>query len=333
MIAAHGLTKLYGTFPAIANVSFTVNQGEIVGLLGPNGAGKSTTMRILACILAPTQGTAEVAGHNILRESFAVRRHLGYMPEIISLYPEMAVTSYLDFVGKMKGLKGQHRRTLVHRVLDELDLGSIAQRYIGTLSKGYRQRVGLAQALLNDPAVLILDEPTIGLDPEQAAEFRALIRGMQGKRTVILSTHILPEVRMTCDRVMIINRGALLAHDTPGNLTLRLRDAREVVAQIEGPQELVALALRSLAGVREVHVEQHDHQSPPIYTMKADQQADVRPALVETVTTHGWRLFELRSREMDLEGIFHQIVERGKGAEEEKSKVKSQKAKVFNLHS
>lgn len=310
MIAAHGLTKLYGTFPAIADVSFTVNQGEIVGLLGPNGAGKSTTMRILACVLAPTRGTAQVAGHNILRESFAVRRHLGYMPEVISLYPEMAVTSYLDFVGKMKGLKGQDRHTRVHRVLDELDLGGVARRYIGTLSKGYRQRVGLAQALLNDPEVLILDEPTIGLDPEQAAEFRGLIRGMQGKRTVILSTHILPEVRMTCDRVMIINRGALLALDTPGNLTLRLRDASEVVAQIEGPQETVAATLRSLAGIREVQVEHHDQHGPVTYTLKADQQTDIRPALVETVTTHGWRLFELRSREMDLEEIFHKVVER-----------------------
>jgi ABC-2 type transport system ATP-binding protein len=315
MIVALGLTKLYGTFPAIADISFTVNQGEIVGLLGPNGAGKSTTMRILACVLAPTRGTAEVAGHNVLRESFAVRRHLGYMPEVISLYPEMTVTTYLDFVGRMKGLKGQDRHTRVHRVLDELDLGSVARRYIGTLSKGYRQRVGLAQALLNDPEVLILDEPTIGLDPEQAAEFRGLIRGMQGKRTVILSTHILPEVRMTCDRVMIIHRGALLALDTPGNLTMRLRDASEVVAQIEGPQEMVAPALRALPGVREVYVEHHASQGPGVYTVRADQQADIRPALVETVTKHGWRLFELRSREMDLEEIFHKIVEREKHEE------------------
>jgi ABC-2 type transport system ATP-binding protein len=309
MITAHGLTKLYGTHPAIVNVSFTVNQGEIVGLLGPNGAGKSTTLRILACILAPTHGTAEVAGYNILRDSFAVRRHLGYMPEVISLYPEMTVTAYLDFVGKMKGRKGQDRRTRVHRVIDELALGSVAPRYIGTLSKGYRQRVGLAQALLSDPEVLILDEPTIGLDPAQAAEFRALIRGMQGKRTVILSTHILPEVRRTCDRVMIINRGVLLAHDTPENLTLRLRDASEVVAQIEGPQETVVPALRSLAGVREVRVEHHASQGSTVYMIKADQQMDIRPALVATVTTHGWRLFELRSREMDLEEIFHRIVE------------------------
>jgi ABC-2 type transport system ATP-binding protein len=307
MIAAHGLTKLYGTFPAISDISFSVNQGEIVGLLGPNGAGKSTTMRILACILAPTNGTADIAGYHILRDSMQVRRHLGYMPEVISLYPEMAITTYLDFVAKMKGLGAGERRARVAQVIDELDLGSMARRYIGTLSKGYRQRVGLAQALLNNPAVLILDEPTIGLDPEQAAEFRQLIRGMHGQRTVILSTHILPEVRMTCDRVMIISRGRLLAHDTPGNLMLRLRDASEVVAQIAGPQDAVTSALRALPGVREVQVE-HPSTGPAQYMVRADRQHDVRPALVETVTAQGWRLFELRSREMDLEEIFQRVV-------------------------
>lgn len=310
MIAAHGLTKLYGTFAAIADVSFTVHQGEIVGLLGPNGAGKSTTMRILACILAPTAGTAEVAGYDILRHPLAVRRHLGYMPELISLYPEMEVRTYLDFVGKMKGLASGERHRRVDQVIDELDLGERARHYIGTLSKGYRQRVGLAQALLNDPDVLILDEPTIGLDPEQAAEFRHLIRGMQGKRTVILSTHILSEVRMTCDRVMIINRGTLLALDTPNNLTLRLRDASEVVVQIEGPQPAVETALRSVPGVRAVRIDHRGNGGPASYTIHADQHRDIRPAVVETVTAHGWRLFEVRSREMDLEEIFHRLVER-----------------------
>jgi ABC-2 type transport system ATP-binding protein len=323
MITAHGLTKLYGTFPAITNVSFTVNNGEIVGLLGPNGAGKSTTMRILACILAPTSGSAEVAGHNVLRESFEVRRHLGYMPEVIALYPEMDVTAYLDFVGKMKGLKGEDRRQRIQRVIEELDLGEKARNYIGTLSKGYRQRVGLAQALLNDPAVLILDEPTIGLDPEQAAEFRGLIRGMHGRRTVILSTHILPEVRMTCDRVMIINRGHLLALDTPGNLTLRLRDASEVVAQIDGPTEAVAHALRMLPGVREVQVEAAPVTGPSVYTIKADQRDDIRPALVDTITAQHWRLFELRSREMDLEEIFHKVVD-------QKERMKNSECKMMN---
>ena len=314
MIAAHGLTKLYGTFPAIADISFTVNQGEVVGLLGPNGAGKSTTMRILACILAPTAGTAEVAGYNILRDSLAVRRHLGYMPENVSLYPEMRVDTYLDFVGKMKGLGSGERRPRVTGVIDELDLDQMARRYIGTLSKGYRQRVGLAQALLHDPAVLILDEPPIGLDPDQAAEFRRLIRDMHGRRTVILSTHILSEVRLTCDRVMIIDRGTLLALDTPSNLTLRLRDASEVVVQIEGPQAAVEAALRGLSGVREVRIEHQGNGGPVLYAVRADPQSDIRPALVETVIAHGWRLFELRSREMDLEEIFHRVVERERGA-------------------
>ena len=313
MIRAHDLTKLYGTVPAIMNVSFTVNSGEIVGLLGPNGAGKSTIMRTLACILAPTSGSAEIAGHNILRESFEVRRQLGYMPEVISLYPEMKVTTYLDFVGKMKGLKGADRQQRIQRVIAELDLGEKARNYIGTLSKGYRQRVGLAQALLNDPAVLILDEPTIGLDPEQAAEFRGLIRGMRGRRTVILSTHILPEVRMTCDRVMIINRGSLLALDTPGSLTLRLRDASEVVAQIGGPQDAIESTLRKLPGVRDVQVEAAEANGSVVYTIKADQQNDIRPLLVDTITAQRWQLFELRSREMDLEEIFHKVVDQKEG--------------------
>ncbi|MEW6301536.1 MAG: ATP-binding cassette domain-containing protein [Thermodesulfobacteriota bacterium] len=308
MIAAQGLTKLYGTFPAITDVSFTVDQGEIVGLLGPNGAGKSTTMRILACILAPTAGAVEVAGYNILRDSFAVRRHLGYMPEVISLYPEMEVTAYLDFVGKMKRLGRRERQQRVAKVMEELDLGGVARRYIGTLSKGYRQRVGLAQALLNDPDVLVLDEPTIGLDPEQAAEFRALIRGMKGQRTVILSTHILPEVRMTCDRVMIIHRGRLLALDTPGNLTLKLRDASEIIAHIEGPPALIENALLSLPGVREVRIDTAGNGRPASYTVKSAPETDLRPVLVETVAQHGWRLFELRSRDMDLEEIFHRVL-------------------------
>lgn len=312
MIAAHGLTKLYGTFPAISDISFSVNRGEIVGLLGPNGAGKSTTLRILACILAPTKGTAEIAGHDILRDSMSVRCQLGYMPEVISLYPEMEVIDYLHFVGKMKRLGGAERHVRVQQVIEELDLGSMARRYIGTLSKGYRQRVGLAQALLNNPAVLILDEPTIGLDPEQAAEFRHLIRGMHGQRTVILSTHILPEVRMTCDRVMIIHHGRLLALDTPGNLMLRLRDASEVVAQIEGPPQSVKEALRTLRGVHEVSIEHPDTGRPPLYTLQADRHHDVRPMIVELVAAQQWRLFELRSREMDLEEVFHKVVEQEK---------------------
>lgn len=308
MIVARGLTKLYGTFPAIRDVSFTVHQGEIVGLLGPNGAGKSTTIRILACILAPTAGTAEVAGYNILRDSVAVRRHLGYMPEVISLYPEMEVTTYLDFVGTMKRLGRRERQQRVAKVIDELDLGEVARRYIGTLSKGYRQRVGLAQALLNDPQVLILDEPTIGLDPEQAAEFRSLVRGMKGQRTVILSTHILSEVRVTCDRVMIIHRGRLLALDTPNNLTLQLCDASEVIAHIEGPTATIEKALRDLPGVREVHIDPAGNGRLGSYLIKSAPEIDLRPLLVETITRQGWRLFELRSRDIDLEEIFHRVV-------------------------
>ena len=309
MIEASGLTKLYGTFRAISDVSFSVGHGEIVGLLGPNGAGKSTTIRMLACILSPTAGTASVAGHSVLNESLAVRRQLGYMPEHISLYPEMEVATYLDFVGQLKGLDRTARRVRVSQVIEELDLGSVSRVYIGTLSKGYRQRVGLAQALLHDPSVLILDEPTIGLDPEQAAEFRQLVRGMRGNRTVLLSTHILPEVRMTCDRVMILARGRLLALDTPDNLTLRLRDASEIVAHIDGPQAEVAALLHGLPGVHAVQVTSQESGGPTAYTLRAAQHEDVRPSIVEAVSGRGWRLFELRAREMDLEEIFHRVVD------------------------
>ena len=308
MIVASQLTKRYGAVRAVTEVSFAVEHGEIVGLLGPNGAGKSTTMRMLACILAPTSGTAELAGYDILRHSFEVRRRLGYMPENISLYPEMTIRGFLDFVGKMKGLRRRVRAARVATVIEELDLGQLSRRYIGTLSKGYRQRVGLAQALLHDPTVLILDEPTIGLDPEQAAEFRRLIRGMHGRRTVLLSTHILSEVRLTCDRVMIINQGRLLALDSPDNLTLALRDSAELVAQIAGPPETVVETLQALPGVRSVACHSPDGDGPGSYTVRAEPAAEVRPAIVATATACGWPVFELRSREMELEEIFHRVL-------------------------
>ena len=308
MIQAQKLTKLYGTFPAIADVTFSVNQGEIVGLLGPNGAGKSTTMRILACILAPTSGSAQVAGFSIQRQSLQVRRHLGYMPENVFLYPEMPVTTYLDFVGKMKGISGRERRVQVERVLAELGLTEVARQYIGTLSKGYRQRVGLAQALIHGPDVLILDEPTLGLAPEQAAEFRQLIRNMRGQRTIILSTHILSEVQMICERIMIMHRGRLLALDTPGNLTARLQDASEILAQIQGPAEEVVAALQSVPGVIRVQEERQDADNLSLYTISADRALEVRPALAQEVLRRGWRLFELRAQVLSLEEIFLRLV-------------------------
>lgn len=309
MIEASGLTKLYGNFQAISNISFSVASGEIVGLLGPNGAGKSTTMRILACILSPTSGDATISGHRIMTDSLGVRRCLGYMPENVALYPEMEVGRYLHFVGKLKGLSGKNRTERVSQILEELDLGSVARAYIGTLSKGYRQRVGLGQALLHNPKILILDEPTIGLDPEQASGFRDLIRGMRGHRTVILSTHILPEVRATCDRVMILASGQLLALDTPGNLTQRLRDKSELVIHIDGPPEEVKKTLAVLPGVHEVRLETVGGERGNHYTIRATDENDLRPVIAKTVTAHRWDLLELRSRDMDLEEIFRRVVD------------------------
>ncbi len=309
MIEASGLTKLYGNFQAISNISFSVASGEIVGLLGPNGAGKSTTMRILACILSPTSGVATISGHSIMTDSLGVRRCLGYMPENVALYPEMEVGKYLHFVAKLKGLAGKNRTERVSQILDELDLGSVARAYIGTLSKGYRQRVGLGQALLHNPEILILDEPTIGLDPEQASGFRDLIRKMRGHRTVILSTHILPEVRATCDRVMILASGQLLALDTPGNLTQRLRDKSELVIHIDGPPEEVKRTLAVLPGVHAVQLETAGRERGNHYTIQANDENDLRPVIAKTVTEHRWDLLELRSRDMDLEEIFRRVVD------------------------
>lgn len=309
MIQAQKLTKLYGTFPAIIDVTFSVSQGEIVGLLGPNGAGKTTTLRILACILAPSSGSAQVAGFCVQRQSLQVRRHLGYMPENISPYPEMMVATYLDFVGKMKGMRGKERRTQVEKVLTELSLTEVARQYIGTLSKGFRQRVGLAQALIHDPGVLILDEPTLGLDPEQAADFRHLVRSLRGKRTIILSTHILPEVQVTCDRVMIIHRGRLLALDTPENLTARLRDTSEVLVQVDGPPSEVQKALSELPGVLHVQLHRQGENGGATYVVTASKETDIRPVVGEAILRHGWQLYELRARMMDLEEIFHRVVE------------------------
>ncbi len=314
MIQVEGLTKFYGTFPAIQNLTFSVEEGEIVGLLGPNGAGKSTTLRILACILTPTAGSASIAGCSVLSQSLRARQHLGYMPENIAPYPEMTVATYLDFVGRMKGLKSRERRTQAEKMMVELGLTSVAGQYIGTLSKGYRQRVGLAQALMHDPPVLILDEPTIGLDPEQASDFRRLVRSLREKRTILLSTHILPEVRATCDRVMIIHRGRLLALDTPENLTARLRDTSEILLQVGGPPAEVQKTLGAVPGVLQVQTHpEKPHNAYTTFTVTVQKDQDLRPILSQTMLQHGWPLYEIRARIMELEEIFHRLVTSGNG--------------------
>src|SRR6202167_2283 len=233
MITVTELTKRYARHTAVDHVSFEVQKGQIVGFLGPNGAGKTTTMRMLTCFLPPTSGIATVAGFDVLEQSFEVKKRIGYLPETPPLYPEMRTAEYLAFVGSLKGLSGADLNKRVEYVLDRCAVADVRDKLLGKLSKGYRQRVGLAQAIIHNPDVLILDEPTAGLDPKQIIETRELIKELAGNHTIILSTHILPEVSQTCDRVIIINKGKLVAVDTPDNLTARLRGSETLYLQID----------------------------------------------------------------------------------------------------
>ena len=307
MISAEHLTKRFGAFTAIEDVTFSVGRGEIIGFLGPNGAGKTTTMRILAGVFPPTHGTAIVAGYDVVRDSLRARSVVGYFPERISLYLDMTVARYLAYVAEMKGLSGRSASRDIEQAIASCGLAPVARRIIGTLSKGYRQRVGIAQGLVGSPLVLILDEPTSGLDPEQVAEVRTLIHGLRGERTVILSTHILPEVEATCDRVIIINQGRILAVDTPENLNSRLRRTSEVYLEVLGPATEVVRGLREVPGV--VAVEQRAAADGAVaLVIRIEKDRDARAALAERVTRGGWGLRELRPVLLFLEEIFLSLI-------------------------
>src|SRR5437667_11956199 len=286
MIEVRNLTKHYGALTAIRDVSFTVAPGEIVGFLGPNGAGKSTTMRILACFLPASSGTARVAGFDVFRGSMEVRKRIGYLPENVPLYTDMRVAPYLDFVAEMKGVARSARKKVVADVMDRALIADVQSRLIRNLSKGYRQRVGLAQALVSDPAVLILDEPTIGLDPAQIKEIRALIKSLGGEHTVILSTHILPEVAMVCDSVIIINRGRIVAQGTQAELVQQVFPAARLEVQVAGPTEALAGALKGLPGVTAVET-LDTRDGAPRFLLESPRERDVRAALVRLVTGRG----------------------------------------------
>ena len=307
MIEVEGLTKVYGNKTAIDNLTFTVQQGEVVGFLGPNGAGKTTTMRVLSCYMPPTSGTARVGGYDIRTQALDVRRRIGYLPEHVPLYTDLTVTQYLSFVAEAKGLSRLTRRQRVGEAIERCLLQDARGRIIGKLSKGYRQRVGLAQALLGDPPILILDEPTIGLDPKQIIEIRSLIRDMQGERTVILSTHILPEVSMVCQRVIIINEGRIVAVDTPETLTRRLQRSTQVLLQIDGPPDQVTVRLREAPGVLQV-VMKDGAGALRRYLVETDKDRDLRQELARVVCSSGWGLLELRPIDMSLEDIFIRLV-------------------------
>ena len=303
MIQVEHLSKTYGTRQALYDVSFSVAKGEVLGFLGPNGAGKTTTMRILTGYLPASAGHASVAGFDVMKQSVEARRHIGYLPETVPLYTEMSVRSYLDFMSKIKGLTGKDRKVEVDRTMELVGVEQRSTQLIGKLSKGFRQRVGLAQAILGGPDVLILDEPTIGLDPRQIIEIRNLIKSFGGEHTVMLSTHILPEVSATCSRVIIINDGRVVAEDTPENLTKRLRGADNLQLEVRGPRQQVVAHLKKVPQVIEVQAgEARDGRTT--FTVACELGSDVREQLAATIVGQGWGLLELRPVGMSLEEIF-----------------------------
>ena len=304
MIEVQHLTKRYGPTTAVDDVSFRVEKGEVLGFLGPNGAGKTTTMRVLTGYMPPSEGQAIVAGYDIFNQPIEAKRRTGYLPETPPLYPEMTVRDYLTFVAKIKGVAKRGRTARVNEVMERIRVADMANRHCGKLSKGYRQRVGLAQALLHNPEVLILDEPTAGLDPKQIIETRGLIKELGGDHTIILSTHILPEVSQTCQRVVIINKGRVVAVDTPDNLTSRLRGSETMFVQVDAPPtDDVKRALEIVPGVTAVSVADN-RGTASSYEVNSEAGRDVRRQLAGVIVTNGWGLLELRPLRMSLEEIF-----------------------------
>ena len=277
MIDVEGLTRYYGEKRAISDVSFHVKEGEILGMLGPNAAGKTTTLRILTCFMPPTSGNATIGGYDIFEDSMDVRRITGYLPENPPLYTDMSVTDYLDFVSKLKGIEKSKRKSEVDLAIEKAALGDVQGRVIGKLSKGFKQRVGLAQSLLNNPKIVILDEPTVGLDPKQIIEIRELIKNLRGEHTVILSSHILPEIEQTCERVVIINDGRVVAEDTPENLTNHLKGVERTQLQVEGKEAAVKKALKPIKAIKslETNVDQNG-----IINVVVESESDIRKMLI-----------------------------------------------------
>jgi len=307
MIEVEGLTKFYGRLAAIKDVNFRVESGEIVGFLGPNGAGKTTTMRILTCFCPASSGEARVLGMDVRNESLKIREKVGYLPENVPLYDWMRVRAYMDFVARAKGVAAADRRAEIDRVAESVGLTQVMDKIIRWLSKGYRQRVGLAQALIGDPPILILDEPTIGLDPKQIREIRRLIKGFSQNRTVILSTHILPEVSQICDRVIIINKGSIVAEDSPENLTRGHGKSSRTQIVVRAPEDEVRSFLLTLEGVLSVVPAAATNDENSVI-VEAAFETDVRPELARAVLGKGWDLLELRPIHVSLEDVFIDLV-------------------------
>jgi len=307
LIEVKDLTKSFGERTAVDHVSFVVNRGEILGFLGPNGAGKTTTMRILTGFLPATSGTAQVAGFDVFNDSLEVRKRIGYLPENPPLYLDMSVSAYLEFVARIKNVPAEKRQARVDDAMTKTNITDKRHELIKRLSRGYKQRVGLAQALVHDPEVIILDEPTVGLDPKQIIEVRHLIKSLAGSHTIILSTHILPEVSMTCDRVVIINRGRIAAIDTPANLTTQLKGVQNVLLEVAADQNAVSAAVREIPGVRKVTAEPAGGNGRVALMVEVSSGQDVRSQIAARIVGKGWPLYELRGVNLSLEEIFLEL--------------------------
>lgn len=307
MVVAEHLTKFYGSTAAIRDLTFEARQGEVFGFLGPRGAGKTTTMQILSGSIRATSGHAVVAGYDVALQALDVRRRVGYLPEHAPLYREMTVQRYMHFVADVKGVPYQQRIEQVDNAMATCGVHGIAWRIIGELSQGDRQRVGLAQALLNDPPVLLLDQPTVGLEPRHLIEIRQTIKNLRQRHTVILSTHSLPEMRMTCDRVMVISDGQITAVDTPDNLTQQAQHYCQLYLDVQGPQDRIHAHLQGIEGVISIARETSGPDATSSYTLVTLKDRDLRAHIAQRIIQQGWQLLELRLQRFSLEAIFAQL--------------------------
>ena len=316
MIQVEGLSKRYARHVAVNNISFSVNKGDIVGFLGPNGAGKTTTMRILTCFLPPTEGKVTVGDYDVFEQAFEAKKHIGYLPEAPPVYPEMTVEGYLTFVARLKNVPANEIKSRVGQVMERCAVDDVKSKLIGKLSKGYRQRVGLAQAIIHNPDVLILDEPTSGLDPKQINETRDLIKSLAGEHTIILSTHILPEVEAVCEKVIIINKGRVVATDSVENLKNRAGMGGATQVQIENTGDIdpssIHQRLEQVQGVSKV-LDQVTHGPRLVYEVESLQGRNTRPDIARAIVHGGWNLIELKSSTLTLEEVFLELT----GAHEE----------------
>lgn len=313
MIEVRHLSKSYADTLAVDDVSFHLKRGEVLGFLGPNGAGKSTTMRILTCFMPPTSGSATIAGFDIFAHSLEVRRNVGYLPENVPLYDDMRVSEFLDYRAHLKGVPRKARKKRIDDVMEKCWISGVRNRIIGQLSKGYRQRVGLAEALVHDPKILILDEPTIGLDPNQIRKVRGLIKGLGGEYTVLLSTHILPEVEAVCGRVIIIDRGKIVAMDSPENLTRRIKGGMRLRLEVRGPGAEIQAALERIPGVTRID---RQGNGVSVFSVSVEPGRDVREEIFTAIAANQWALREMRSEVVSLEEVFVHITTREQQTEE-----------------